>query len=58
MKCDKCIHQSMCGCMMNDCIHHPNIETYAMTAMTNTFSDRFVCEDDENTWKHKKDDRR
>lgn len=42
MKCDECIHDSVCGCMMMDCIRHPKTEEYSAKISTNTFSDRFV----------------
>jgi hypothetical protein len=41
-KCENCIHNQYTGCMMLDCIRHPNSERYATLVMTNTFVDRFV----------------
>ena len=41
-KCDGCIHDNTTGCMMLDCPRHPNTEEYAISAMTNTFRDRFM----------------
>ena len=40
--CKECIHNSMCGCMMLDCIHHPDNEKYSVSMQTNTFRDRFA----------------
>lgn len=37
-----CIHNSMCGCMMLDCIRHPDIDKYSTEMNTNTFVDRFM----------------
>lgn len=42
MPCENCIHDSMCGCVMVDCIHHPKTEEYSAKMSTNTFVDRFV----------------
>lgn len=41
-KCDGCIHDDTTGCMMLDCIHHPNSEECSDVLMTNTFQDRFT----------------
>lgn len=40
--CSKCIHDSLCGCMMKDCIFHPNTDEYAVEMNTNTFRNRFM----------------
>lgn len=40
--CNGCVHDDDTGCMMSDCIHHPDWEKNAASVMTNTFRDRFM----------------
>lgn len=48
LKCETCIHDSICGCMMKDCVYHKDGVDYITRASSNTIQDRFV--DKNTTW--------
>lgn len=50
-KCDRCIHDDVCGCMMKDCIRNEGLDKFMAEMDTNNLRDRFV--DKDAVWKDK-----
>lgn len=38
--CDRCIHDSIRGCMMLDCLHHTDNKDIVKTALRDRFTDK------------------